>query len=129
MKNEIVKPKHGKPIQEKLKKFYLQVITDACVKIAVLEICSEKNTRESVFETCVWGRFWLLKGQGFWVNSWKKENLGEKYFSDNVESSSKILWKVIPADIKTDGRQEIKELVTVSYTFSKKYLLKTWNTM
>ena len=100
MKNGIVKTKHVKPIQEKLQKIFLEVITDACVKIAVLEICSEKNTRESVFETCVWGRFWLLKGQGFWVNSWKKENLREKYFSDNVESSSKVLWKVIPADIK-----------------------------
>ena len=29
---------------------YLQVITDACVKTAVLEICSEKKTRESVVE-------------------------------------------------------------------------------
>ena len=51
MKNEIVKPKHVKPIQENLEKFYLKVITDTCVKIAVLEICSEKNTRESVVET------------------------------------------------------------------------------
>ena len=45
MKNKIIKAKHVKPIQEKL---YLQRITDTCVKIAVLEICSEKNTRESV---------------------------------------------------------------------------------
>ena len=37
MKNEIVKAKHVEPI-----------ITDVCVKIAVLEICSKKNTRESV---------------------------------------------------------------------------------
>ena len=48
MKNEIVKAKHVKSIPEKLQKFYLLVITDACVKIANLEICSEKNTRESV---------------------------------------------------------------------------------
>ena len=30
------------------KKFYLQGITDACVKKAVLEICFEKNTKELV---------------------------------------------------------------------------------
>ena len=29
----------------------MQVITDTCVQIAVLEICSEKNTRESVVGT------------------------------------------------------------------------------
>ena len=40
MKNEIVKAKHIEPI-----------ITDVCVKIAVLEICSKKNTRESVVGT------------------------------------------------------------------------------
>ena len=27
------------------KKFYLQVITGACIKTAVLEICSEKKTK------------------------------------------------------------------------------------
>ena len=51
MKNEIVKAKHVKPIKEKLWKFYLQVFTDGYVKIAVLEICSEKNNRESVVGT------------------------------------------------------------------------------
>ena len=29
----------------------MQVIIDACVKIAVLEICSKKNTKESVVGT------------------------------------------------------------------------------
>ena len=29
----------------------MRVITDACVKIAALEICCEKNTRESVVGT------------------------------------------------------------------------------
>ena len=57
MQNEIVKPKHGKPIQEKLKKFYLQVITDACVKIAVLEIRSRKNTRAGLCESVKKGKF------------------------------------------------------------------------
>ena len=33
--------------------------------------------------------------------------------------------KMISADIKTDVKQEIKELVAVSYNFSQKYLLKT----
>ena len=47
MKNKIKKFKHVKPIPQ-LWKFYLQVITDACVNIAVLEICSEKMTRKSV---------------------------------------------------------------------------------
>ena len=49
MKNEIGKAKHVKPIHQKLWKFYLQVLTDASVKIAILEIFSEKCTRE-VFE-------------------------------------------------------------------------------
>ena len=35
-------------IQEKPLKFYLRVITDSCVKITVLKICTEKETRESV---------------------------------------------------------------------------------
>ena len=55
MKNEIIKVKLIKLTQEKISKFYLQVITDACVKIAVLEICSEKKTKESVvgaFKKC-----------------------------------------------------------------------------
>ena len=51
MKNEIIKVKLVKLAQEKLSKFYLQVITDTCVKIAVFEICSEKETRESAFGT------------------------------------------------------------------------------
>ena len=43
MKNEIVHVKRAKQIQEKLLKLYSQVITDACVKIAVLEKCFEEN--------------------------------------------------------------------------------------
>ena len=50
-------------------------------------------------------------------------------FSDNVKWSSKNLLKMISADTKTDVKQEIKELVAVSYNFSQKYLLKTWNTI
>ena len=37
---------------------------------------------------------------------------------------------MMSADIKTDAKQEIKELVVaVCYNFSQKYLLKTSNTM
>ena len=32
---------------------------------------------------------------------------------------------MISADIKTDTKQEIKELLAVSYNFSQKYFLKT----
>ena len=55
-----------------------------------------------------------------WVNPLKKEYLRQKSFSDNVESNSKKLYKIISADIKTDAKQEIKELVDVSYNFSHK---------
>ena len=47
-------------------KFYSQVISDACVKIAVLEICSDKNTSESVIGTIenistVAVHYWYIK--------------------------------------------------------------------
>ena len=32
--------------------------------------------------------------------------------------------KIISADTKTDAKQEIKELVAVSYNFSQNYILK-----
>ena len=51
-------------------------------------------------------------------------NLWQISFSDNVLKSCK---KMISADTKTDVKQEIKELVVVSYNFPQKYLLKTWN--
>ena len=41
---------------------------------------------------------------------------------NDVLKSCKIM---IPADIKTDVKQEIKELVVVFYNFLQKYLLKT----
>ena len=43
-----MKVKYVKLIREK---FYLQVITDACVKIAAVELCFEKKSKESVVET------------------------------------------------------------------------------
>ena len=36
---------------------------------------------------------------------------------------------MISAEIKTDVKQKIKELVAVSYNFSQKNLLKIWNRM
>ena len=45
MKYEIIKVKNGKLIKEK---FYLQIIADDCVKIAVVEVCSGKKTGRSV---------------------------------------------------------------------------------
>ena len=50
MENEIVKAKHVQPIQKNSKNFIYDLIMGACVKIAVLEICFEKNTKESVIE-------------------------------------------------------------------------------
>ena len=40
-----------KTIQGNIKKFYLQVITDACVKIVVLKLWSETKNKESVSGT------------------------------------------------------------------------------
>ena len=49
-------------------------------------------------------RFWPLRGSGVqsWVNPLKKENLGRKSFSDNIEWSFKKLRKMVSTDIKTD---------------------------
>ena len=37
-----------------------------------------------------------------WVNPLRKENLTKIFFSDNVEWSSKNLWKMISADVKAN---------------------------
>ena len=47
-----MKVKYVKLMQENIWKFYLQVITDACVKIVVVELCFEKKTKET-FEKCL----------------------------------------------------------------------------
>ena len=138
------------------KKFYLQVITGACIKTAVLEICSEKKTKVfavGTFKNICTGAVhcWYVKDAfaGFW-----KKNFEKKYFRRyfwvklknafptlsrfwplrgwgvlmNPLTKENLRWK-LSADIKADIKQEIKELVAVSYNFSEKYLLKTWNTM
>ena len=46
------------------------------------------------------------------------ENLWRKFFSVNVEWSSKKLWKMISANVKAYVKQkQTKELVAVSYNF------------
>ena len=66
-----MKVKYVKPIQENIQKFYLQVITDTCVKIAVVELCFEKKTSESVVET-----FKNMLCRILSINFWKK-NISE----------------------------------------------------
>ena len=46
-----MKVKYVKLIQENIWKFYLTVLTDTCVKIAVVKLCFEKKTKEFVLET------------------------------------------------------------------------------
>ena len=46
-----MKVTYVKLVQENIWKFYSQVVTDACVKIAVVELYFEKKTKESVVET------------------------------------------------------------------------------
>ena len=51
------------------------------------------------------------------------------FFSDNVEWSSKNVWKMMPADVKANIKQEeIRDLVTISYNFFLRSTLETWNT-
>ena len=49
-----------------------------------------------------------------WISPFKKGNLGQKSFSDNVEWSCKT---IISAEIKINVKQEIKELVAASYNW------------
>ena len=63
--------------------------------------------------------FCLLRGcEGGWVNQLKTENLSRKsFFSDNVEWSSKNMWK-ISADVKANKKTRNKRSSdTVSYEF------------
>ena len=47
----------------------------------------------------------------------------ENLFSDNVERSSKHLWKMVSADVKANVKQnEIKELLVYLTNFYKRYL-------
>ena len=64
-------------------------------------------------------RFWILKGLGLWVSPLKKENLHQNLFQIKLNEVLKRCKKMIPADIKSDTKQEIKELVHVSHNFSQ----------
>ena len=44
------------------------------------------------------------------------------FISDNVEWSSKYLWKIMSADVKTNIKQEIKDLVLILQIFYRKHL-------
>ena len=50
---------------------------------------------------CLSGVGWGGGGVGGWVNPLKTKVYDENLFSDNVERSSKDLWKV-PADVKAN---------------------------
>ena len=52
-----------------------------------------------------------------------KKFLTKIFFSDNIQLSSKTLWKMMPADVKANIKQQgIKDLVTYLRNFYKKYL-------
>ena len=94
MTNEIIKVKRVKSVQEKLQKFYLQVLTDSCVRIAILEICSEKKTRESAVGTF----------KNICTKKLSQKSIFPKMPSEVLKSSKKM----ISAGIKTGVKQEIK---------------------
>ena len=89
--------------------------------------CFIRHFRENWQNFCHAWQILAIKGKGVWVgwvwvSSLKKENLQRKPFSNNAEWSSKRLYKMISANIKTDVNQEIKEIIAVSFhriTFSK----------
>ena len=62
--------------------------------------------------------FWLLMG-GVWVNQLKRKICEQNLSSDNVDWSSKKLWKMISADENACAyvKQEIKLLVALTYKF------------
>ena len=41
----------------------------------------------------------------------------KNFFSDNVEKSSKYSWKMMSADVKTNLKQEMKDLMLVLQIF------------
>ena len=81
-------------------------------------IFTKHSTLGSVDKKLVtFSRFWLRGwGRGVWVNLLKRKIWDKNLFSDNVEWSSKNLWKMMSADVKANiKQQEIKDVVAVSY--------------
>ena len=72
-------------------------------------------------------RFWLLSEFG-WIRL-KRKICNKNLFQIMLNEVLKSCKKVISAGVKTDVKQELSELIAVSYNFQQKYLLKTWNTM
>ena len=69
--------------------------------------------------------FWVLRvwGKSFSESVKKRKLLTKIFFSGNFEWSSKNLWKMMSAGVKKCNiKQEIKDLVAVSYNFFKKYI-------
>ena len=64
----------------------MQVITDACVKITVLEICYEKKTRKSVVGTF---KNKCTRAVPCWYIKDVLAGFCQQIFSDNVEWSFK----------------------------------------
>ena len=60
-----------------------------------------------------------IKGFGGLGESVKKGNLHQNLFQIKLNEVLKRCKKMIPADIKSDTKQEIKELVHVSHNFSQ----------
>ena len=69
--------------------------------------------------------FWVLRRWGVRVNQFKNKNLRQNIFQIMLNEVLKSCKKMLSADIKTDAKQNIKELVAASYNFSQNYLLKT----
>ena len=66
------------------------------------------------------------------VNISPRENptfADENLFSNNTEWSSKYLWKMISADVKTNIKQDNKRFGAYLTNIYRKYLQKTWNTL
>ena len=69
-------------------------------------------------------------GGGGSVDPLKKGNLWQIFLEDNVEWSSKNLWKMMSADVKASiKQQEIKDLVAHLTNVYTRITFKTWNTM
>ena len=56
------------------------------------------------------------------IESFKKEKFVTIFFSDNVEWSSKTLWKNISSDVKANLKQDIKHIEADLRNIYKKYL-------
>ena len=76
------------------------------------EVWSPKKIREH------WQKTFIMLSEFLPLKRWVEWIRWKILFSDNVEWSSKNLWKMISADVKANiKQQEINDLVAVSYNF------------